>query len=53
MASASVPRRGGRNGTRAACRDRERKCAASRPGPNWPGGWFTVRTARHSAGPVW
>ena len=24
----------GRNGTRASCRDRERKCAASRPGPN-------------------
>jgi len=34
MASASVPRRGGRDGTRATCRDRERKCAASRPGPN-------------------
>jgi len=52
MASTSVPRRGGHNGTRAACRDRDRKCAASRPGPNCPGGGFTVRTPWHSAGPV-
>jgi len=53
MASASVPRGGGRNGNRATCRDRERKRAACRPGPNCPGGWFPVRAARHSAGPVW
>jgi len=52
MASTSVPRRGGHNGTRAACRDRDRKCAASRPGPNCPGGGFTVRAPWHSAGPV-